>query len=96
MTARNEIQSDSSGRRRMTIEVAELREVLGEILPSLPADAESDLGDEGVMDSYAVVEVVALLEERYRIAFAPETLRKENFASLNAIASTVTGIRQSS
>lgn len=72
----------------------ELRACLAEVLPELPDNPAADLWEEGVMDSYAVVEVVAALEERYAIAFAPETLRKENFASLQAIAATLAGLRR--
>jgi acyl carrier protein len=68
---------------------AELRACLSDILEDLPADDSADLWDHGCMDSYAVVEVVMALETHYGVSFAPEMLRKENFASLEAIARTV-------
>ncbi|MCH7775509.1 MAG: hypothetical protein IH878_03060 [Gemmatimonadetes bacterium] len=80
----------------MSIEVAALRKVLGEVLPELPTDPAADLWEEGVMDSYAVVEVVSALEERFSITFAPDDLRQENFASLEAISRTLAAIRESS
>lgn len=72
---------------------ADLRACLSQVLDDLPEDGAADLWDHGCMDSYAVVEVVVALEAHYGIAFAPELLRKENFASLDAIARTVADLR---
>ncbi len=79
----------------MTIHIAELRDCLGAVLPQLPENSAADLWEEGIMDSYAVVEVVAALEEHYGVTFDPDTLRKENFASLDLIARTLSRMRGS-
>lgn len=55
----------------MTINASEMRKVLSEVLTELPTDPAADLWEEGVMDSYAVIEVVNVLEERFGIPFAP-------------------------
>jgi acyl carrier protein len=77
----------------MTIDTNDLKAVLATILVRLPGHDDDDLWDSGLMDSMAVVAVVAALEERFGIEFGPQHLRKENFQSIAHIRSLLETIR---
>ena len=44
---------------------------------------------EGMLDSLAMEQLIAFLEERYGMQFADEDLVAENFASIDALAAIV-------
>ena len=73
----------------MQAQTSDVSDCLRNVITNLPSDPDEDLWESGGIDSYAVVEMVMALEERYGISFDPETLRRENFSSLNAICNTL-------
>ena len=54
---------------------------------------EGSLLEAGAIDSVAVLELVALLEQRYGITVADDELVPENFETIQAIAAFVAGKR---
>ena len=69
----------------MNMDTKDLRKTLQTVLRRLPEGEDDDLWASGLIDSLTVVELVATLEDRYGVQFAPEQLRKENFESLACI-----------
>ena len=76
------------------IDLTDLRTCLNDVLTQVPEDSSTDLWAEGIMDSFTTVEVVIALEARYGVQFDPDTLRQENFKSLNSIAQTLTRMQR--
>jgi len=64
------------------------RELLDE-----PYDGRDPLADE-VLDSLAIEQLIAHLEETYGIVFAEDELIQANFATLSALAAIVDGKRK--
>jgi acyl carrier protein len=54
----------------------------------LPADGES-LVDEGILDSFGLAELAALIEERYGVRVADADLSLATFASIDEIAAYI-------
>jgi acyl carrier protein len=50
---------------------------------------ESDLLAEGIIDSLGIVELIAFLEGKYRIAVADDDIDAENFRSVQSIVKFV-------
>jgi acyl carrier protein len=61
-------------------------------IPRNEIDPETSLVDQGVIDSFGFVEIVAFLEETFRIAIADEQINGENFGSVRRIVSFVTAL----
>jgi acyl carrier protein len=51
-----------------------------------PIDAETDLIDDGIIDSLAILDLVGFLEQRFKITFPVEEFIPENFRTAAAIA----------
>jgi len=54
----------------------------------LPADHESLVG-EGILDSFGLAELVAVIEERYGLSVPDEDISLANFESIDKIAAYV-------
>jgi acyl carrier protein len=52
-------------------------------------DVEGDPLTMGALDSMAIEQLIAFLQDRYRVEFADEELDAERFASVAAVASLV-------
>jgi acyl carrier protein len=78
----------------MSTSVPDIRNVLSLVLTRLPEDTQVDFWDAGIVDSLSILDVVAALEERFGVEFDAETLKRENFSSLAAIARTLDGLRK--
>lgn len=66
--------------------------ILEEFLPGENPDELNDsveLMTAGILDSVAILKLVAFLEERYKVTFDPHELDKEHMNSLEAIATLV-------
>ena len=50
------------------------------------ASAETDLIETGLLDSLALVELLARLEESFDVSISPDDLELENFRSIDSIA----------
>lgn len=55
------------------------------------ASADTDLIEEGLLDSLAFMDLLMFLEQRFGIVFTPDQLDFDNFRSLNRIARTISG-----
>ena len=63
------------------------------VMKSMPASPDDDLWDSGLLDSYAIIEVVMAVEEVFGIEIPPEKMRRDNFASVAAIARTISEVQ---
>lgn len=75
----------------MDIEQQVRQFIIENIKSGLPADLTADyrLIDNGVLDSMAMFEVIAFLEESYGIQIEDEDLEADNFETTRAIAGLV-------
>lgn len=53
--------------------------------------ADTDLIEEGLLDSLAFMDLLMFLEQRFGIVFSPDQLDFDNFRSLDRIAQTISG-----
>ncbi len=65
-------------------------EILKEIRPEFEFDGVEDFFDEGMLDSFDLMTLVATLEERFDIKIDGTDILPENFANIEAIESLVT------
>ncbi len=61
-------------------------------IPRTEIDPETSLVDQGVIDSFGFVEIVAFLEEAFHVAIADEQINGENFGSVRRIVNFVTAL----
>lgn len=76
----------------------EVLEILRELNDEVPNDVQKNLFEEGVIDSFDIVNIVSALEEHYGIEIPAEDIVPENFrsaAKMAAMVRTVQGIRDS-
>ena len=75
----------------MNIEQQVRRFIMDNMKSELPADLTADyrLIDNGVLDSMAMFEVIAFIEESYGIQIDDEDLEADNFETTQAIAGLV-------
>lgn len=66
-----------------------VRLTLARSLEAVPADPASDLVDDGLLDSLALVELLVGLEQEFQIRFAPEQLEIDRFRSIAALVDLV-------
>lgn len=64
-------------------------------MPRTEIDPEVSLVDQGVIDSFGFVEIVAFLEETFSITIADEQINGENFGSVARIVSFVSSVSES-
>lgn len=64
-------------------------------MPRNEIDPEMSLVDQGVIDSFGFVEIVAFLEEAFDIAIADERINGDNFGSVERIVTFVTALSPS-
>ena len=73
--------------------VSELLEFIYDSNPvaeeSKPIPLDESLYEIGILDSFAVVELVAFIEERWEIAILDEEITKERFGGVNKMARLV-------
>jgi acyl carrier protein len=60
----------------------ELKEILEEIRPDLDFEAEKKLIDDGILDSFDIISIVAELNSTYNIEINVADLLPENFNSM--------------
>ena len=60
-------------------------EILEEILPGEDVANEESLVDDNILDSFAIISLVAALEEEYGIVISPAELVPANFNSASAL-----------
>lgn len=63
----------------------QIMEILREINDRIPDYKGEDLYEDGLLDSFQVVELVETLEDTWNIEIPPEMVVKENFVNKDAI-----------
>ena len=67
----------------------ELLEILSEVKPGVDFEKETELVDSGILDSMAIIQLVARLADEYDVESTPVDLVPENFNSAEAIYALV-------
>ena len=67
----------------------ELLEILSEVKPGVDFEKETELVDSGILDSMAIIQLVARLADEYDVEITPVDLVPENFNSAEAIYALV-------
>ena len=62
-----------------------LIEILEEVIPGVDVENTDRLVDDNILDSFAIISLVAELEEEYDITVSPSELVPENFNSAKAL-----------
>ena len=62
-----------------------LIEILEEVIPGVDVKNTDRLVDDNILDSFAIISLVAELEEEYDITVSPAELVPENFNSAKAL-----------
>ena len=62
-----------------------LIEILEEVIPGVDVENTDRLVDDNILDSFAIISLVAELEEEYDITVSPAELIPENFNSAKAL-----------
>ena len=70
----------------------EIRNLLEEVFPAIDFDASDKLADDGILDSWTIVQIVSELAMEYDVTFSFEDLTNENFNSIDAIVELVEGL----
>lgn len=55
-----------------------------------PVDVRSRLFDEGIIDSFGILEVISYIEKRFEIRVHDEDVVEDNFATIENIAAYIT------
>lgn len=66
--------------------LAQVSAILSEVLNVQVPSYDTDLFEEGLLDSFGMVELLTTMEQEFGITVSPEELEFENFRSVNAIA----------
>lgn len=70
----------------MEISIDELKDIILNIVPEIEdIDYTDNLIDSGILDSFMVMELIDILEEKFQAEFPPESIIPENFESINSI-----------
>ena len=77
--------------RRDVIMEDKVRQILREINPFIDITNETNLLDEGVLDSLGIVYFIQQVEEMMGIKIALDSLEVENFETLNTIIEMLNG-----
>jgi acyl carrier protein len=84
-----------------------IEETIGQLKTMITEDLGVKVGPEGIdpdaplleeglkLDSLAIVELIALSEERFGIQFGEDNLTMDSFASLRALAGSIAAMRVS-
>ena len=67
----------------------ELLEILSEVKPGVDFEKETERVDSGILDSMAIIQLVARLADEYDVEITPVDLVPENFNSAEAIYALV-------
>lgn len=63
----------------------ELLNILSEIKPDVDFNAETGLIDNGILDSFDIVQIISELKEAFDIEISPAEIIPENFNSAEAL-----------
>ncbi len=68
---------------------AKFEEILNQVSPDILDSEGLDLMEEGIIDSFMVMQIVSMTESVFQIDFDPEDVLPENFSSPEAIWKTI-------
>ena len=71
-----------------------LQEILGEIRPDIDFINEKNLINDGVLDSFDIIQVVIALNEAYNIDINVEDLEPDNFNTADAMLQLVEKLQE--
>ncbi|SEH27906.1 acyl carrier protein [Selenomonas sp. KH1T6] len=57
------------------------KKILDQVNPEILEVEDVDLMEEGIIDSFIVMQIVAMVEKEFKIDFDPEDIVEENFSS---------------
>ncbi len=63
----------------------ELLEILSEIKPGVDFEKETNLVDDGILDSLDIISIISEVSEEYDVKIPPEDIVPENFNSAGAM-----------
>ena len=63
----------------------ELLEILSEIKPGVDFEKETNLVDDGILDSLDIISIISEVSEEYDVKIPPEDITPENFNSAGAM-----------
>lgn len=70
-----------------------LLEVLGEIRPDVDFANEKKLIDDGILDSFDIIQVVMSLNEAFNVEINVEDLEPDNFNTVEAMMELITKLQ---
>ena len=69
-------------------------EILNQINPQIGQDMDADLLEEGLINSFEIVNIVMNLEDAIGIEIDPDLINAANFKSMRNIVALIEGIAQ--
>ena len=76
------------------MEMEKLLEVLGEIRPDVDFANEKKLIDDGVLDSFDIIQVVMALNEAFDVEIDVEDLEPDNFNTVEAMLELIQKLQE--
>lgn len=67
----------------------EIIEMLKDVNEDFDGDADTDLFDAEIIDSFEIIKLVMQLEEKFGVVIGVERVTAENFRTVNSIANLV-------
>lgn len=71
----------------------QLLELLKEVKSDIDFEKETDLVDEGLLDSLEIVTIIASIEEKFGIEIDPDDIDPDNFQSAEAMWEMIQRLR---
>lgn len=73
---------------------SEIVDILNEIDDEIAEYEGDNLIDAGLLDSFAIITIMAMIEDRLHITISPENVKEDNFKSIDAIVKLAERSRQ--
>lgn len=72
-----------------TVDPADIRQMLEEIRPDTDFSASANFAEDGLLDSFDIVTLVTMIDEKYGVDVDGREIVPENFGSVDSIAALV-------
>ena len=72
----------------------ELLTLLEDVRPDVAFDKEKKLIDEGILDSFDIISIMQVIEEKFGVSIDIENLEPENFNSVDAMMELIKKLRE--
>ena len=69
----------------MNVTAEKIKQIIEEINPYIDIQMDTNLFDEGIMDSLAIFALVMQIEDTYGVEVPDDAITKENFESIESI-----------